>query len=69
MFKNNIYEYPIVLTAVEISQILKVSRPTAYEIMNRPDFPLLKIGRCKRVLREDFFLWLNQNKEESSLDG
>jgi predicted DNA-binding transcriptional regulator AlpA len=57
---NNLSDYPIVLTAKDISEILKVSKPTAYEIMNRSDFPLLKFGRCKRVLREEFFEWVNR---------
>lgn len=51
-------EYPIVLTAKEISKILKISKPSAYELMKRSDFPLVQIGRCKRVLRDDFFEWL-----------
>lgn len=59
MNQDNVEGYPIVLTAKEISQILKVSKPTAYELMNRSDFPLLRIGRCKRVLREEFFEWLS----------
>jgi len=58
MSRAQIDNYPIVLTAVEISQILKISKPSAYEVMNRTDFPLIKIGRCKRVLRDEFFAWL-----------
>lgn len=58
--RDEIESYPLVLTAVEISQILKISKPTAYELMNRRDFPLIRIGRSKRVLREEFFLWLSK---------
>lgn len=61
MKQSDIDSYPIVLTANEISQILKISKPTAYELMNRQDFPLIKIGRCKRVLRDEFFLWLSNH--------
>lgn len=53
--------YPIVLTAVDICEILQISKPSAYELMDRSDFPLIKIGRCKRVLREEFFLWLSNH--------
>ena len=59
MKQSDIDSYPIVLTAIEISEILKISKPTAYELMNRHDFPLIKIGRCKRVLKDEFFLWLS----------
>jgi predicted DNA-binding transcriptional regulator AlpA len=53
-------DYPLILTANEISTILKVSKPSAYELMNHPTFPLLRIGRCKRVLRNEFFNWLDE---------
>ena len=39
-----------VLTAQDIAKILKVSRATAYEIMERTDFPTIRIGRNKRVM-------------------
>jgi predicted DNA-binding transcriptional regulator AlpA len=57
--KNKLEDYPLVLTAKEISEILQVSKPIAYQLMNRSDFPTIgSIGRCKRVLREEFFNWL-----------
>lgn len=61
MKKIEIDSYPLILTAIEICEILKVSKPTAYELMDRHDFPLIKIGRSKRVLRDDFFLWLSNH--------
>ncbi len=56
-------DYPLILTAKEICEILKISKPTAYEIMSRPNFPLLKIGRCKRVFRNDFIYWLKSERK------
>lgn len=53
--------YPMVLTAADISEILKISKPSAYELMKREDFPLIKLGRCKRVLKDQFIIWLNTN--------
>ncbi|WP_391115868.1 helix-turn-helix domain-containing protein [Psychrobacillus sp. L3] len=61
MKNSEINNYPIILTASEISQILKISKPTTYELMDRKDFPLIRIGRCKRVLRDEFFFWLNNH--------
>lgn len=58
MKKEEIESYPLVLTAKEISLILKISKPSVYEIMKKVDFPLIKIGRSKRVLRDEFFRWL-----------
>ena len=47
VLKRNIEDYPMVLTAKEIGEILKVSKPTAYELMNRSDFPLKKLVDAK----------------------
>ncbi len=58
----NKHDLPLMLTAVEISQILGVSKRVAYEIMDGSDFPLIKIRRSKRVNREDFFNWLEKKK-------
>jgi predicted DNA-binding transcriptional regulator AlpA len=55
-------DFPIMLTATEVSQILGVSKRVAYEIMDTPGFPLIKIRRSKWVNREDFFNWLNEKK-------
>lgn len=55
-------DYPIVLTATEIAEILGVSKRVAYEIMDTTGFPLIKIRRSKRVNRDDFFNWLEQKK-------
>jgi excisionase family DNA binding protein len=55
-------DFPIMLTVVEVMQILGVSKRVAYEIMETKDFPLIRIRRSKRVNREDFFNWLEQKK-------
>lgn len=62
MEQIDVESYPVVLTAVEISQILRVSKPTAYEIMRGKDFPLIKIGRSRRVFRDSFFQWLTEKE-------
>ncbi|WP_391204402.1 helix-turn-helix domain-containing protein [Psychrobacillus sp. L4] len=67
--QDEIGKYPLVLTAKEISLILKISKPSAYEVMKRNDFPLIKIGRCKRVLREEFFVWLKTQQENLIKNG
>ena len=59
--QKNIEDYPFMLTAEHLAEILTVSKPTAYEIMNLVSFPLIKIGRSKRVLKSEFFSW-QQNK-------
>ncbi|WP_315900429.1 helix-turn-helix domain-containing protein [Neobacillus bataviensis] len=50
------------LSATHLSEILTISKPTAYKVMDSTDFPLIKIGGCKRVYREEFDKWLEQQK-------
>ena len=57
---RNVEEYPLVLNATHIAEIIGVSKRVAYEIMEISNFPLIRIGRCKRVTREGLFKWLNE---------
>ena len=59
---KSIQDYPMILTAAHISEILMVSKPTAYELMEHSTFPLIRFGRIKRVGKEDFFNWLSQKQ-------
>lgn len=61
MYKN-IEDYPTVLTASDIAEILLVSKPTAYAVMEEKSFPLIRFGRTKRVLKKEFFNWLTQRQ-------
>ncbi|MMZ57945.1 Helix-turn-helix domain protein [compost metagenome] len=67
---KTIEDYPMILTADDVAEILRVSKPTAYEIMRHTDFPLLPFkGRIRRVQRDEFFRWLNRSgrrNEESA---
>ncbi len=56
-------EYPMYLTANHVSEVLSCSKRYAYEIMEHKEFPLIRIGRMKRVNREDFFKWVETKRE------
>lgn len=56
-----------VLTAQDIAKILKVSRATAYEIMERTDFPTIRIGRNKRVMAHEFQSWILKQTNTQSV--
>ncbi|NLS41235.1 DNA-binding protein [Bacillus subtilis] len=43
----------------KLQTVRGIQERVAYEIMERSDFPLIRIGRCKRVSREEFFRWLD----------
>jgi excisionase family DNA binding protein len=64
---KTIQDYPLILTAKEIAEILRVSKPTAYELMKRTDFPLLPFeGRIRRVRRDEFFQWLARKSQNNT---
>ena len=37
------------LTVKEIQKMMKLSRAKAYELVNEPGFPKIRIGKCIRV--------------------
>jgi len=55
-------DLPLVLKADHVAQILGISKRKAYEVMEERGFPLVRIGRAKRVGREAFFEWLDRRK-------
>ncbi|MDT9027805.1 helix-turn-helix domain-containing protein [Rossellomorea yichunensis] len=53
------------MTAKDIQEILGVGKRKSYEIMDSKDFPLVRLGsKLKRVLREDFFEWFENQKNK-----
>ena len=49
------------LNASLVSQVLGVSISTAYELLNEPGFPVLRVGSRMVVLKEKFIQWVEQN--------
>lgn len=52
-------ELPLFLNANLVSQVLGVSISTAYELMNEPGFPVLRVGSRMVVPKEKFTQWVN----------
>lgn len=60
MKKSEIKSYddlPLFLNANLVSQVLGVSISTAYELMNEPGFPVLRVGSRMVVPKEKFAQW------------
>ncbi|SDY22280.1 helix-turn-helix domain-containing protein [Thermoactinomyces sp. DSM 45892] len=55
--------YPMILTVEHVAEILEVSKRKAYEVMEYRDFPLIRLGRTKRVEREAFFQWVQTDAQ------
>ena len=53
-------ELPLIITADEVANILSISRVHAYGLMETPDFPTVRVGTRKLVLRDKFIEWLDR---------
>ena len=54
-------QFPLVLDAKKVADILGISLTAAYRLFDRDDFPTIRTGmRRKLVSREAFFDWLNR---------
>lgn len=48
------------MTVLELSQVMGISRPKAYELTERADFPLILVGRKKVIPIDGFKRWLDE---------
>lgn len=49
----------ILLTIPEMGKLLKISRSKAYSLTKEKDFPIIKIGKSLRVIKQDLMNWLH----------
>lgn len=50
------------MKAEDIQEFLNIFIMSAYALMKREDFPLIVIGKSKRVKAEDFLKWVEAQK-------
>ena len=62
---QTIQDYPIILKVEHVAEILGITQRHAYEVMEQKGFPLIRIGRLKRVNRDAFFKWLEQQSQQA----
>lgn len=56
----------LTLTVSDIQQALGIGKNHAYELVNRADFPAIRLGRKIIVPREAFIRWLNAQTEQQA---
>ena len=57
---NEIFaDFTEVMTAEQLTSALQISKSGAYALLSRPDFPTLRIGGRKMVMKRDLLEWLN----------
>ena len=50
----------ICLSVPELAEQMQISRPTAYELVKREDFPKVCVGRRILIPRREFEAWLSE---------
>ncbi len=61
MSKEPFEELPDVMNVMQLAASLHLSRAGAYNLLNSPDFPTLKIGGRKLVIKNDLLEWLKNH--------
>lgn len=51
-------DFPDVITAEQLASALRISKSGAYTLFNCSDFPTLRIGGRKMVMKKDLLEWL-----------
>lgn len=52
---------PDVMDAKQIAEALQISKAGAYNLLNSPEFPTLRIGGRKLVMKSELILWLKNH--------
>ncbi len=54
-------ELPLFLNAKLVAEVLGIAPSSAYELMHKSNFPVLKIGNRMAVPKEKFIEWVERN--------
>ena len=59
---------PDVMDAKQLAKALQISKAGAYNLLNDPDFPTLRIGGRKLVMKNELVEWLKgpQNQKHEN---
>ena len=52
---------PDVMDAKQLAKALQISKAGAYNLLNDPDFPTLRIGGRKLVMKNELVEWLKSH--------
>ena len=61
MSREPLENLPDVMDAKQLAEALQISKAGAYNLLNAPDFPTLRIGGRKLVMKNELILWLKSH--------
>lgn len=60
---KNYSDLPLTLTALEVGEVLGISRAAAYELVCSKGFPSMRIGTRILVPKDKFIRWIDKQTE------
>ena len=54
-------DLPLFLNAETVAQVLGIAPSSAYELMHKTEFPVLRVGNRMVVPKEKFIRWVEEN--------
>ncbi len=57
---NSYDQLPLVLSATDVAEVLRISRSGAYALLKREDFPSVSVGSRIVVPKNSFIEWLER---------
>ena len=61
MSREPLENLPDVMDAKQLADVLHISKAGAYNLLNSSDFPTLRIGGRKLVMKQDLLEWLRSH--------
>lgn len=55
-----------VLSVKDLQRTMGIGRNAAYELVNRADFPAVRIGKTIRIPAKDFEEWLSESARKAA---
>lgn len=59
---QNVVLEPVLLRPVDLINLLQLSRAQVYLMLASGEIPSIRIGRLRRILRQDLDEWLNRSR-------
>ena len=66
---HSLNDLPLFLQASDIALLFGISKPQAYVLLNRKDFPTVLVGEKRRVVPRDSLISWIQKQSERALVG
>ena len=61
MSREPLETMPDVMDAKQVAEVLRISKAGAHNLLNSSDFPTLRVGGRKLVMKHDLLEWLRSH--------